>query len=152
MAKIYVVKTLRGLEPAWDSDEEHVKKLKLGETYAIEIKRPRNIKFHKKYWALVNLVFSNMPDDFELRSHDGEIVDKINTAEALHYHIKMQCGLVERTTSLGGKVIWRVKSIAFQKMDEAEFDAFYQRAVDVIVKYFLPVDADLLLAEVAGFS
>jgi len=142
MSKCYVVKTLAGLTAAYDADKEHLSKLKLGEVYRCEIKRPRNIAFHCKYWALLNLVFDNLPEALE---------DKIRSVDELHTELKMQTGVRMKRVSLSGQTYYVPGSIAFHKMSESEFDAFYQAAANVIVKYILPVDADELLNEVESF-
>ena len=142
MSKCYVVKTLAGLTAAYDADKEHLSKLKLGEVYRCEIKRPRNIAFHCKYWALLNLVFDNLPESLE---------GTIRSVDELHWHVKMQCGIRTQRVTLGGKILYEVGSIAFHRMTESEFEAFYQKAANVIVKYILPVDADELLNEVEAF-
>jgi hypothetical protein len=44
------------------------------------------------------------------------------------------------------------RSIAFHKMNQSEFEAFYEKCLDVIAKHFLPgVETDALRAEVEGF-
>lgn len=151
MAKVYLVKTLNGLMPAQDSDKEALRNLKLNETYLAEIKQPRNIKFHQKYWALVNLVYSNLPEDFCIETTDGQ-KDYIKSADNLHWHIKCQCGILERKITLGGKINYEVGSIAFHKMDESEFAEFYSKALDVIIKYFLiGTEKEELAAEIEMF-
>lgn len=134
--KVYLTKTLNGLIPSYDSDKEALKGLRLNETYQAEIKQPRNVKFHKKYWALINLVFTNLPEDFCIETVDGQ-KDYIKKPDDLHWHIKCQCGIMDKKISLGGKIMYEVGSISFQSMDEPSFAEFYDRALNVVVKYFL---------------
>ena len=143
MARIYLVKTIHGLQAAWDADKQHLAKLKLGEVYRAEIKQPRNLAFHCKYFALVNLVFSNLPEHLQ---------DTIRTPEELHTEIKMQTGVRMKRQSLGGQSYYVPGSIAFAKMTEDEFSEFYSRAVDVIIKWILPgVDRAELWSEVESY-
>ena len=143
MARIYVVRTIHGLSAAFDADKQHLAKLKLGEVYRAEIKQPRNLAFHCKYFALVNLVFSNLPEHLQ---------DTIRTPEELHTEIKMQTGIRMKRISLSGKEYFVPGSIAFAKMDEAEFSEFYSLAVDVIIKFILPgVDRAELWSEVESY-
>lgn len=55
--KIKLLNTPSGLKPMYDEDYEEKKKLKIGEVYEATIKRPRNLSFHKKYFALINLAW-----------------------------------------------------------------------------------------------
>lgn len=65
--EIYLKKTLSGLKPLYDSDADQLAKIKIGEDVLATIKRPRNLRFHKKFFALLNLGFQNQDRyaDFE---------------------------------------------------------------------------------------
>ena len=52
--KLMVINTPRGFVPYGDDDYEEKQKLKLGETYSVEIKVVRNLDFHRKYFALIS--------------------------------------------------------------------------------------------------
>src|SRR4051812_48782179 len=56
---IWVRCSLGGLVPMYDTDLENKKKLKVGSEYLVSVKMPRNIRFHRKIFALYNLVFQN---------------------------------------------------------------------------------------------
>jgi len=56
--KITLIKQLNNtFKIAYDSDYETTKKIKVGEPYEFEFKNVRNLKFHKKFFALMNMVF-----------------------------------------------------------------------------------------------
>ena len=57
--KILLQNTINGLVPLYPSDYDKKRELKLGETYEADIKRPRNIGHHKKFFALINLGWEN---------------------------------------------------------------------------------------------
>lgn len=135
--KILVQRKLSGLAPAYPSDADEIAKLKYDETYEVTIKQPRNIRFHKKFFALLNLTLVNLPEGFTLTTPDGQELP-IKTVDDILWHVKMQTGHWETKYTLGGKVIYEPKSISFAAMDDTEFNDFYQKAVDVILKYFLP--------------
>ena len=52
--ELYLLNTTSGLKPCYDEDYEEKKKLKIGETYKAKITLARNLKFHKKFFALIN--------------------------------------------------------------------------------------------------
>lgn len=57
MPDVHVVKTGKALIPATDADAETIAKLKNGSTYKASIVAPRNLRFHRKLFSLLNLTF-----------------------------------------------------------------------------------------------
>lgn len=122
--KIYLRKNLSKLEPADNEAIEALKKWKQGTVVRCEVKRPRNYKFHKKGFALFNLVFENQ--------------EKYETIEDLITEIKLRVGHYEEHITMKGVMVYVPKSISFGSMDEDEFNAFYNKAVNIVLKYFIP--------------
>lgn len=135
--ELYAVKKMGILRPYDKTDAEQVAKMREGEVYRVKVSMPRNIKFHKKFFALLALVFDNLPEEIPAKTPDGQPI-QIRTIDELLWHIKMQVGHYTQKVTLGGKVIYEADSISFAAMDEAQFSEFYNAAVDVIMKYFLP--------------
>ena len=127
--KILCVVTDTGLAPKYDSDREEFKKLKRNSEVVVEIKKGRNIEFHKKYFALLKLTFENFPEWLE---------DTLNvhSVEDLRTRIKIDLGLYD-ISHYGNQSIIIPKSIAFDKMDETEFEKFYRMSVNHIIKNYL---------------
>jgi len=100
-----------------------MQKVKTGEVISVTYVKPRNYQFHKKFMALVQIVYDNQ--------------DKYSSIEDVLTEIKLQVGHYEEHVSLGGKIIYKPKSISFAKMDEIEFNDFYSKALDAVLKYFL---------------
>jgi len=122
MAKISLVRTLSGFKPAYDSDFELSKKIKLNEVYTYEFKKERNYNFHKKFFALVNMVFQNQ--------------EQYTNFEHLRKDLIIESGNYDLRYDLLGVEIREAKSISFASMDEIEFSKLYNSVIDVIVKYF----------------
>lgn len=121
--ELYLVKQLNGsLLPAYESDYEKVKKIKQGDTVKCEVTKPRNIKFHKKFFALMNLVYQNQ----ERYDHIDDLREQLTIA----------AGYYTTTYTLEGVEQQKAKSISFAAMDELEFGELYNALLDVIVKYF----------------
>ncbi len=127
--KILCVITETGLTPKYESDREEFKKLKRNAEVVVEIKKGRNIEFHKKYFALLKLTFENFPEWLE---------DTLNvhSVEDLRTRIKIDLGLYD-ISHYGNQSIIVPKSIAFDKMDETEFEKFYRMSVNHIIKNYL---------------
>lgn len=119
-----VLNTPRGLVPIGDDDYEEKKKLKLGETYSVEIKLVRNVDFHRKYFALISYSWEFLTEQEQVTFRSKENFRKYLEISAGHcdifYHPKLQ-DFVEVP-----------KSIAFDKMDNAAFSDLYERVKDVI--------------------
>ena len=120
--------------PASEDDAELLSKVKVGETVKLVLTRPRNIKFHRKFFALMSLAF----DYFEPPAH-GEgsalaekyVVQK--NAERFRKDITILAGYHEMTYRLNGDVRVEAKSISFGSMGEDEFEKLYSACIDVII-------------------
>ena len=121
--KLTIVKQLNNtFKAAYDNDYEKMKKLKVGDFLECDIRKPRNYKFHKKYFALLNLLFQNQ--------------ERYKHLEDLRHDIIIECGYFTIREDINGHEIRKPDSLSFAKMDEHAFTELYSRTVDVIVKYF----------------
>ena len=120
--KITLIKQLNNsFKIAYNSDYENAKKIPLNEPIEFEFKRVRNYKFHKKFFALINLVFENQEQYINI--------------EHLRKDLIISAGYYDLRFNIEGVEIQEAKSISFAKMDEAEFSELYNRIIDVVVKW-----------------
>ena len=117
--KLLLQNTIHGLVPLYNSDYEEKKKLKLGEVYEADIKRPRNYEFLKKFMALINIGVINSKMDLPF-----DVYRKIMIMRA-GYFIAYQ-------TDKG--VLYEPESISFSSMDEAKFQEVYSRVLDKVIE------------------
>lgn len=137
MARFLAQKHLGSLRPADEAGEDALRKIGNGEVVSIELKRPRNIKHHRMFWALMTIVHSNMDEA------------RYPTVEDLVAAVKIAAGLRTRIVLPNGDVGFIPGSIAFHKMDQSEFGAFYDKVCDLLAKHFLPgVTSEQLREEV----
>ena len=121
--KLTVKNTEQGLIPLYNSDLDEKKKLKLGKVYEADVKdaESRNYQFLKKFMALIRIGHENT------KEFEGEIPFKVYrkwaTVKAGHYDIYK--------TSRGKMV--EAKSLAFENMDEIEFQQVYNDVIQVIM-------------------
>lgn len=135
--KITLIKTLNGtLKPAYDSDNELVRKVPLNEPITFEWRKPRNIKFHRKFFGLVNLVYQNQ--------------EQYNNIEHLRKDLTISAGYYDIRYNIEGVEIQEPKSISFAKMDEIEFSEYYNRIVDVVVNW-LGIDKQDILDNIEQY-
>lgn len=138
--KIWMQRGLRGLEAHDDMGVEVLRRLKQGATVQVEITKPRNILHHRKFFALLNLVWST--------SGEWKNVD------ALLDDLKKRMGFYEElgelTDSATGEIVKvvKLKSIAFARMDQLMFDSFYEQALRELCAMAGGIEFDVLRNEV----
>ena len=124
MKEIHLIKTDAGyFIPAYNSDKELSDQIKTGEVIKVKYSKPRNYKFHKKYFALLDLAFQNQ--------------DRIDCFEYFREQIIMRAGYFVEYIDFKGTVQYRPQSISFGNMDEITFNELYSKSLDVIIKYVL---------------
>jgi len=121
--KIQVVKTPNGIiKPAYDSDFEYFKKMPTNEVFEIEYKKQRNVKFHRKFFALLKLAYENQCD--------------YRLMEDLREDLLIVSGnYEEKVNRITGEVRKKAISISFQNMDNVKFNEVYESVKEVIVKW-----------------
>lgn len=113
-----------GLVPCYNEDYTEKQKLKLGKYYEAEIKLVRNVRFHRKFFALLNLSFQYLPE----RTQNG-----FRSVEGFRQYVTVAAGYYDTYYSPRLKEFVEIpKSIKFSSMDEAEFGDFYEKCKDVI--------------------
>lgn len=127
--KIYCKVTQQGLLPLYGSDYDEHKRLREGDEVVVEIKRARNVKFHKKYFALLRLTLDNLSD---------QVIEqyRLYAPEDLNKLVKYFLGYAD-LIKVGELQYLQERSIAFDKMSESEFETFYKRASQLIAHTFL---------------
>ena len=121
--KIQVVKTSNGIiKPAYGSDHEYFKKIPINEVFEIEYKKQRNIKFHRKFFALIKLAYENQ-NDYRLM-------------EDLRRDLLITSGNYnEVVNKITGEVFKVADSISFSNMDDVKFNEVYESVKEVIAKW-----------------
>lgn len=128
--KILLLNTTQGLKPCYDQDYEEKKKLKTGETYLAEIRKPRNLQFHRKYFSLIRCAWEYQNE--KIISHFN------NSIEAFRKTIEIASGWFEPIYSIQRKEwIETPKSISFDKMSEDEFQCLYENVKATLFNIFL---------------
>ena len=101
----------------------------------VQIKQPRNLKHHRKYWGLLRLVVDatgNWP-----------------SVDAMHRWLKLELRMFTPTELVDGRLVLEWDSIAVESMDQREFSAFYERAIAAIIME-TGIDPITLMEETGG--
>jgi hypothetical protein len=129
MTELVLTKTPTGaLVPADGPSAEFIQKLKIGAGLRGEFKRQRNIRFHRKMFALFNFAF-DMWGAPELE-YKGHPVAK--SLDRFRRDLTILAGHYEAVTNLRGEVRLEAKSLSFSNMDEAEFETVYSSILKVV--------------------
>lgn len=121
--EIYLVKQENNtFAVAYDDGHEKVSKIGVGAMVKAKITQPRNIGFHKKFFALIKMVYDNQ-DHYKNREH-------------LRKDLIVSAGFYNEHITIWGEVIKVAKSISFGTMDNLEFQNLYDRVTDEIVQHF----------------
>ena len=116
--------------PASEDDAELLSKVKTGETVRLTLVRPRNIKFHRKYFALLNLAFDYWEPP---QGKDMEGVTAQRNFDRFRGDIAILCGYYDATYRLNGDVRLEAKSISFGSMSEDTFEDLYSKTINVVI-------------------
>ena len=110
-------------------------KLRPGVTYSVEIKQPRNIKFHRKFFSLINMAYDNQ--------------EAFNNIEELRAWVLMKAGYYKRVATPTGEM-YQPESISFSSMDEIKFNEVYSRVLDVIC-HWLDTDKETIAEQLVNY-
>jgi hypothetical protein len=114
-----------GWVPADEEAQELFSAFKLGEVCRFKPRKMRNEGHHRKFFALIKMVVQNS---------DGW------TVESLREYVAIECGWFTAFTfpAQPGFVFRKAKSISWGKMDQTQFDVFFNKAIDVLIKNVVP--------------
>jgi len=140
--------------PADEESSNFVDKLKLNEVISADFKKPRNYKFHKKYFALVNFAYENWePEAFEDSKWKDIVPEK--SLERFRKDLIILSGHYDAVYRVDGSVRIEAKSISFASMNEETFAELYDATINVILKKILKnytrEDLDVVLAQLEEF-
>jgi hypothetical protein len=133
--ELWLKRSLSGWVAADDATAASMRRFKMGKLVRAEVTTPRNLAHHKKFFALLNLVWSSAGD--------------WPSVEDLLIELKVRLGLYrEVVIRASGEIVKVPGSISFAKMDQAEFDKFYDRAVRELCEMAGGIEFDVLKNEV----
>lgn len=114
--EVWMKRGLKGLEVCDEAGAETLRRIKQQDVVKVAITKPRNVRFHRKFFALLNLVWSA----------SGEW----QSIEDLLVELKVRLGLVKEVVIRGtGEVVKVPGSIAFASMDDLQFAVFFEQSM-----------------------
>ena len=142
---MYLMNTAAGLRPMYDDDYDKKTRLRLGVVYKATIRPARDLALHRRYFALVNCAWAYLGERATGHFH-GDV-------DCFRKSVEIAAGHCDPVYSLARKEWMEMpRSIAFDRMDDAEFGDLYGRVRDVIFSVFLrDVDEEAFLRDLANF-
>jgi hypothetical protein len=140
VASITLVKlpdgSLRGMseadQVAYKNFKTRLNSLEVGELCAIEAKLPRNGKFHRKFFAMLNLGYDAWEPQRKHKSYKGREVQK--NFERFRSDVLIAAGFYDQTFGIDGRLKLEAQSISFASMEQPEFEFVYNRCLDVLLQ------------------
>lgn len=152
MTEIVVIKTQGGyLIPADDASREVVAKWKLGQGVRVEAVKIRNYKFHKKFFAMLDIGF----DAFDSPEQEYKGLPVVKNRKRFRKDCIIAAGFYDLVVDLNGAAHAEAKSISFASMDNDEFELVYSAVADVllqkVLRNYTRDDLDRVVDEIMGF-
>lgn len=145
--EFYLTKTHTGNIPTTDADREKLAKVEYGESFKCKTVSKRNLKFHNKYMALIQLGWQNKREYL-----DDYFPMQPNFPDEFRKEVIMRAGYYESYKNFKGETQYRAKSISFARMGNEEFSNLYSATIDVMIKWVMEgLDKEDLMNELAGF-
>lgn len=117
--KLLCRNTISGLVPLYPADYDIKRKLKLGQDYECDITNPRNVGFHRKFFALLNIGHENTSLDMPF--------------ETYRKYMTVKAGFFKAYQTPKG-LFYDPDSISFASMSQDEFEDVYSRVLDKIIE------------------
>lgn len=130
--------------PSDDYTYDKFRKIKEGKAVTMEFKQQRNNSFHRKYFALLNTAWAYLTEEQE---------KVYGSLEGFRKTIQVAAGFYEPVFDLFEERFLRSpKSIAFDKMEEHEFEELYERVKDILFTQVLKdISIDEFMANLNEF-
>lgn len=140
-----------GLLPVDEQSADVISKWPIGQGVRVDVKRMRNIRFHRRFFALLNIGFDAWEPD--LPDHNGMPTQK--NYERFRKDCIIAAGFYEPVVNLKGEVRAEADSISFAAMDDAEFEKVYSAVANVllqkVLRNYTRSDLDEVVNQIIGF-
>ncbi len=136
---VVLCKRIASLIPVDDEGKEALDGIGQGEMVKVKITKSRNLGHHRKFFSMLNLVLDNQ--------------EKYPSLRHLLTAVKIEAGWYEDAPiEVNGKLVYLPSSISFAKMDQLEFDKFYNDAISACCRLLPHMDAEDLKNEVMAYG
>ena len=134
MTELTLIKRIDGaFVPATHHDAALCHRIKVGGGISAEWKRKRNVKFHRKFFALLHIGFESFePEITEFKGHPVQ-----KSFERYRKDVICAAGFYDVIANLNGDIRREAHSISFGNMSEEAFAELYSNCIDVTLQRVL---------------
>jgi hypothetical protein len=127
--KLCFVKQAGGvLTPVDDREARRLDRVKTGTSVVIDIKTNRNGGFHRKAFAFFNFCFEHHDIDDSLKTEEAQF-------NGFRKDLTILAGYYDEYVRLNGDLRVEAKSLAFDQMEQEEFEQCYVALTNAAMKY-----------------
>lgn len=132
MKQIMLAKLPNGhLVGADDEAREEVRRIGRGQVVLATVRLPRNPRLHRKFFSMIGFAY----DHWDPPQYPGVALDR----DSFRKQLVIAAGFGKAVATLDGKdVRMEAPSLAFDAMDELEFQRVYEGCVEVLSRGYLP--------------
>lgn len=151
--ELLLMKTPHGaLVPLDEEQAEACKRFKVGSVIRAEVAAVRNSKFHRKFFAMLDVGF----DAWEPAEAYYKGLPAQKNRERFRKDCIIAAGFYDIVSNIRGEVRAEAQSISFSSMDDAKFEKVYSAVANVLLQSILlnytRQDLDLVVDRLMGFS
>lgn len=138
----------------WRRFVRWIQSREIGEMVEITIKKIRNARFHRKFFALLRVGFDAWEPDRVRYSYKGREIAK--NFDKFREDITILAGYYDQVFNIKGEMSLKAKSISFSNMEEGEFARLYDAVADVLLaqvctRYRDREELDQVVDRIVGF-
>lgn len=158
MVKAVFMKVGSGLlAPADPAAEAMIQSMRIGEEVALDAKKARNARFHRKFFALLGLAFDAWEPAAGQKEYRGHPIQK--DKDRFREEMLILAGHYDAVFSTNGEIRLVARSISFATCDEAEFQKIYSQVLNVVwdkimrhSRYRSPEEVDAVVSRLLSFG
>jgi hypothetical protein len=113
------------IKPADQQTAEWIEGLNPGQGIYCELKKERDIGFHRKFFKMLNIAYENSDTDMSFESFRKSLIISAGYFEPEILFIEGEQVMIKKP-----------KSISFANMDQSEFEEVYNACLDALIKWF----------------
>ena len=147
--EIQMIKQPGGLLlPAFDTEAERLDRFKTGVIYPVEIKQSRNPGFHGKAFSFLQFCFEHWSAD----KTDARFKTSAAQFDTFRKNLTVLAGYKDVTFTIDGRLRVEAKSLAFNSMEQPEFEECYSALINAaLVHVFGNTSDQKVLDKLTGF-
>lgn len=152
MSTIYLRKLYNSLVPVDYESAQTLEKFKPNAELKCEISSPRNIKFHRLFFAMLDYAY----ECWECTETEYKGIKVEKNRDRFRKDITILAGYRYPVVNLLGEVRYEAQSISFSSMTQDDFEKLYSSAVNVVLQRVLTTysreDIDVVVNKIMRLS